>query len=398
VPTRVYKLTEHKIKIPRKPEHTQWTPVRRKAFQSTTSQLTSKLTPTQNKPKDRNYMKIGILVGGGDAPGLNAAIKAAVSKANALGFETVGIKSGWAGLLDLDTQPLTTDDVEEIHSRGGVILYTSRTNPFKVENGPEKVIENIKKLKLHALLVLGGEDTLSVAQKLYELGNPIVGIPKTIDNDLSGTDYSIGFDTAVSIATDAIDRLRTTAEAHHRIVIVEVMGRNTGWIALHAGLAGGANLTLIPEFPLGLNQIYDLLKRRKKNGKAYSIIVVAEGAKVFKEKEQIIMASEEKDEFGHPRLGGISRVLEGLIQENIGLEVRSVILGHLQRGGSPTAFDRILAMRLGTKAMELVLDRKWGYMSTFQACDVGSVPINEALKERKCVPQELYEMAKTFFR
>ena len=343
-------------------------------------------------------MKIGILVGGGDAPGLNAAIKAVVSKANALGFETVGIKSGWAGLLDLDTQPLTTDDVEEIHSRGGVILYTSRTNPFKVENGPEKVIENIKKLKLHALLVLGGEDTLSVAQKLYELGNPIVGIPKTIDNDLSGTDYSIGFDTAVSIATDAIDRLRTTAEAHHRIVIVEVMGRNTGWIALHAGLAGGANLTLIPEFPLGLNQIYDLLKKRKKNGKAYSIIVVAEGAKVLKEKEQIIMASEEKDEFGHPRLGGISRVLESLIEENIGLEVRSVILGHLQRGGSPTAFDRILAIRLGTKAMELVLDRKWGFMSTFQACDVGSVPLKEALKERKCVPQELYEMAKTFFR
>ena len=343
-------------------------------------------------------MKIGILVGGGDAPGLNAAIKAVVSKANALGFETVGIKSGWAGLLDLDTQPLTTDDVEEIHSRGGVILYTSRTNPFKVKNGPEKVIENIKKLKLHALLVLGGEDTLSVAQKLYELGNPIVGIPKTIDNDLSGTDYSIGFDTAVAIATDAIDRLRTTAEAHHRIVIVEVMGRNTGWIALHAGLAGGANLTLIPEFPLGLNQIYDLLKKRKKNGKAYSIIVVAEGAKVLKEKEQIIMASEEKDEFGHPRLGGISRVLEGLIEENIGLEVRSVILGHLQRGGSPTAFDRILAIRLGTKAMELVLDRKWGYMSTFQACDVGSVPLKEALKERKCVPQELYEMAKTFFR
>lgn len=343
-------------------------------------------------------MKIGILVGGGDAPGLNAAIKAVVSKANALGFETIGIKSGWAGLLNLDTQPLTTDDVEEIHSRGGVVLYTSRTNPFKVENGPEKTIENIKKLKLHALIVLGGEDTLSVAEKLHESGIPIVGIPKTIDNDLSGTDYSIGFDTAVTIATDAIDRLRTTAEAHHRIVIVEVMGRNTGWIALHAGLAGGANLTLIPEFPLGLNQIYDLLKKRKKNGKAYSIIVVAEGAKVFKEKEQIVMASEEKDEFGHPRLGGISRVLEGLIEENIGLEVRSVILGHLQRGGSPTAFDRILAMRLGVKAMELVLDRKWGCMSTFQACDVGSVSLKEALTERKCVPHELYEMAKTFFR
>jgi len=177
-----------------------------------------------------------------------------------------------------------------------------------------------------------------------------------------------------------------------------VMGRNTGWIALYAGLAGGANMTLIPEFPLGLNQVYDLLKQRKKNGKAYSIIVVAEGAKVFKEKEQIVMASEEKDEFGHPRLGGISRVLEGLIQENTGLEARSVILGHLQRGGPPTAFDRILAMRLGVKAMELVLDRRWGEMASFQACDVVSVPIKEALKERKCVPQELYDMAKTFFR
>jgi len=342
-------------------------------------------------------MKIGILVGGGDAPGLNAAIKAAVSKAHGLGFEALGIKSGWAGLLDLDTQPLAPDDVEEIHSRGGVVLYTSRTNPLKIENGPRKVIDNIKKLKLHALVVMGGEDTLSVAQKLYEMGMPIVGVPKTIDNDLSGTDYSIGFDTAVAIATDAIDRLRTTAEAHHRIVIVEVMGRNTGWIALYAGLAGGANLTLIPEFPLGLNQVYDLLRKRQKSGKAHSIIAVAEGAKVFKEKEQIIMASEEKDEFGHPRLGGISRVLEGLIQENIGLEARSVILGHLQRGGSPTAFDRILAMRLATKAVELVLDRRWGEMASFKACDVVSVALKEALKERKCVPQEFYEMAKTFF-
>ncbi len=343
-------------------------------------------------------MKMGILVGGGDAPGLNAAIKAAVSRSNELGFEAIGIKGGWAGLLDLDTQPLTSDDVEEIHSRGGVVLYTSRTNPFKIKNGPRKVINNIKKLKLHALVVMGGEDTLSVAQRLCEMGMPIVGVPKTIDNDLSGTDYSIGFDTAVAIATDAIDRLRTTAEAHHRIVIVEVMGRNTGWIALYAGLAGGANLTLIPEFPLGLNRVYDLLKDRQKNGKVYSIIAVAEGAKVFKEKEQIIMASEEKDEFGHPRLGGISRVLEGLIQENTGLEVRSVILGHLQRGGSPTAFDRILAMRLGAKAVELILDRRWGEMASFKACDVVSVSLKEALKERKCVPQELYAVAKTFFR
>ena len=343
-------------------------------------------------------MKIGILVGGGDAPGLNAAIRAGVSRANELGFETIGIKNGWAGLLDLETQSLTPDDVEEIHSRGGVILYTSRTNPFRIKNGPKKVIKNFKKLRLDALIAMGGEDTLSVAQKLYEMRTPIVGVPKTIDNDLSATDYSIGFDTSVAIATDAIDRLRTTAEAHHRIVIVEVMGRNTGWIALYAGLAGGANLTLIPEFPLGLNQVYDLLKKRHKSGKAYSIIVVAEGAKVFREKDQIIMASEEKDQFGHPRLGGISHVLEELIQENTGLEARSVILGHLQRGGSPTAFDRILATRLGVKAVELVLDRRWGEMSSFQACDVVSVPLKDALKERKCVPQELYEMAKTFFR
>lgn len=343
-------------------------------------------------------MKIGVLVGGGDAPGLNAAIKSVVFKANELDFDVIGIRNGWTGLLDVDIQPLNSDTVEEIHSRGGVVLYTSRTNPFKIENGPKKVIENIKKLKLDALIVMGGEDTLGVAEKLHEMGVPIVGVPKTIDNDLSGTDYSIGFDTAVAIATDAIDRLRTTAEAHHRIVILEVMGRNTGWIALYAGLAGGANLTLIPEAPLGLNQVYDLLKKRHKMGKACSIIVVAEGAKLLKEKEQILMTSEEKDEFGHPRLGGISRVLEDLIEGNTGLEVRSVVLGHLQRGGSPTAFDRILAMRLAAKAVELVAGREFGKMASFQACEVTSVPLKESMKERKSVPPELYDMAKTFFR
>jgi len=345
-------------------------------------------------------MKIGVLVGGGDAPGLNAAIKAAVAKSNEFGFDVIGIKRGWAGLLELDTQPLGLENVEEIHSRGGVVLYTSRTNPFKVENGPKQVVENIKKLKIDALVVMGGEDTLGVAQKLYEMGVPIVGIPKTIDNDLFGTDYSIGFDTAVAIATDAIDRLRTTAEAHHRIVIVEVMGRNTGWIALYAGLAGGANLTLIPEVPLGLNKVYELLKNRHANGKVYSIIVVAEGAKVLQEKEkkQIIVTSEERDEFGHPRLGGISRVLERLIQENTGFEARSVILGHLQRGGSPTAFDRILALRLATKAVELIKEKRFGQMASFQACDVVSVPLKEVFGKRKNVPSELYEVAKTFFK
>jgi len=343
-------------------------------------------------------MKIGVLVGGGDAPGLNAALKAVVIKANELGFEVVGIKRGWTGLLELDTQPLSVDIVEEIHSRGGVLLYTSRTNPFKVEEGAKRIIENMAKLKIDALIVMGGEDTLGVAQRLFEMGVPIVGVPKTIDNDLPGTDYSIGFDTAVAIATDAIDRLRTTAEAHHRIIIVEVMGRHTGWIALNAGLAGGANLTLIPEEPFSLSQVYELLKNRQASGKVYSIMVVAEGARLLKEEEQLIVESQEKDEFGHPRLGGISRVLEKLIQDNTGLEARSVILGHLQRGGSPTAFDRILAMRLATKAVELINEERFGEMASFQACEIVSVPLKEVLTERKSVTPELYEMAKTFFK
>jgi len=343
-------------------------------------------------------MKIGILVGGGDAPGLNAALKAVVIKANEFGFKVVGIKRGWAGLLDLDTEPLNTDIVEEIHSRGGVLLYTSRTNPLKVEEGSTRIIENMTKLKIDALIAIGGEDTLGVAQHLFEMGVPIVGVPKTIDNDLPGTDYSIGFDTAVAIATDAIDRLRTTAEAHHRIIIVEVMGRRTGWIALYAGLAGGANLALIPEVPFSLSQVYELVKNRHASGKVYSIIVVAEGARLLKEEEQIIVESQEKDEFGHPRLGGISRVLEKLIQDNTGLEVRSVILGHLQRGGSPTAFDRILAMRLANKAVELINEGKFGQMSSFQACDIVSFPLKEVLAQRKSVAPELYEMAKTFFK
>jgi len=343
-------------------------------------------------------MKIGVLVGGGDAPGLNAALKAVVNKANEYGFEVIGIRRGWAGLLEQDTQPLSTDVVEEIHSRGGVLLYTSRTNPFKVEKGTKAIIENMTKLKIDALIVMGGEDTLGVAQRLSEMGVPIVGVPKTIDNDLAGTDYSIGFDTAVAIATDAIDKLRTTAEAHHRIVIVEVMGRHTGWIALYAGLAGGANLTLIPEVPFSLTQVYQLVKNRHASGKVYSIIVVAEGARLLKEEEQLIVESQEKDEFGHPRLGGISRVLEKLIQENTGLEARSVILGHLQRGGSPTAFDRILAMRLATKAVELIKEGKFGHMTSFQACEIVSVPLKGALTERKSIAPELYEVAKTFFK
>ncbi len=342
-------------------------------------------------------MKIGVLTGGGDAPGLNAALKAAVTKANEYGYEVTGIKRGWAGLLELDTQPLSRDDVEEIHSRGGVILYTSRTNPFKVPDGPALAIKNMEKLGIDALIAMGGEDTLSVAQQLHEMGVKVVGVPKTIDNDIPGTDYSIGYDTAVAIATDAIDRLRTTAEAHHRIVIVEVMGRNTGWIALHAGLAGGANLAIIPEVPFSLNQVYDLVKKRQANGKVYSIIVVAEGARMLQDQEQLIVQSQELDQFGHPRLGGISQVLERLIEDNTGLEARSVILGHLQRGGPPTAFDRILAMRLANEAVELVKNQQFGMMASFQACAITPIPLKQVMGERKSVPLGLYDMAKSFF-
>ena len=341
-------------------------------------------------------MRIGVLVGGGDAPGLNAALKAVVTMAHNFGFEVLGVKRGWAGLLEADTQPLDLDDVEEIQSRGGIILYTSRTNPFKITNGPQTIIENMKKLKIDALIAIGGEDTLSVAQKLSEMKAPVVGVPKTIDNDLSETDYSIGFDTAVSIATDAIDSLRTTAEAHQRIIVVEVMGRHSGWIALHSGLAGGANMVLIPEVPFSLERIYELVKSRRAKGKVQSIIVAAEGAKTSKQEEHVVQ-NEKIDAFGHVRLGGISQTLETMIETNTGFEARSVILGHLQRGGPPTAFDRVLALRLGIKAVELVQEKEFGKMSALRGYEIASASLKEAIK-RKDVSVELYEMAQMFFR
>ena len=340
-------------------------------------------------------MRIGVLVGGGDAPGLNAALKAVVTKAHEVSFEVMGIKRGWAGLLEADAQTLDLDAVEEIQSRGGIILYTSRTNPFQITNGPQTIIENMRKLKIDALVAIGGEDTLSVAQKLFEMKVPMVGVPKTIDNDLSETDYSIGFDTSVSIATDAIDRLRTTAEAHYRIIVVEVMGRHSGWIALHSGLAGGANMILIPEVPFNPETIYELVKNRRAKGKVYSIITVAEGAKTSE--DQHVVQSEKVDAFGHVRLGGIGQTLERLIEENTGLEARLVVLGHLQRGGPPTAFDRVLAIRLGIKAVELVKEKRFGQMSSFRGYEIASVPLKEAIK-RKDVSLELYKMAQLFFR
>jgi len=342
-------------------------------------------------------VKIGVLTGGGDAPGLNAAVRAIVYKAADYGIEVIGIKRGWAGLVEADTEPLSATTVEEITSEGGIILYTSRTNPVKMTDGIQKCMENMKKLGLDALIAIGGDDTLGVAQKLHEAGAPVVGIPKTIDNDLSTTDYSIGFHTAVSIATEAIDRLHTTAKAHRRVLIVEVMGRYTGWIALYAGIAAGAHLILIPEIPFDLQKVYELLKKRKAEGKVYSIIVIAEGAKPTEE-SSLIVKSMQKDQFGHVQLGGIGQVLENLIQKETGLETRSVVLGHLQRGGVPSAFDRFLATRLGTEAVELVKQQKWGWIPVLKGTEIVPVQFKEVVAERKVVTPELYEMAKTFFK
>jgi len=342
-------------------------------------------------------VRIGVLAGGGDAPGLNAALKAVVMKSHEYNWEVIGIKRGWAGLIDYDTEPLNPDAVKNIHSQGGIILYTSRTNPFATKSGPQKAIKTMKKLRLDALIAMGGEDTLSVAQRLYRMGIPVIGIPKTIDNDLSGTDYTIGFDTAVSIATDAIDRLRTTEESHQRVIIVEVMGRNTGWIALYAGLAGGAHMILIPEVPYSLKEVYAALKKRHSGGEVYSIIVISEGANPTDLKGAVIR-SREKDAFGHMRLGGISQILEKLIEENIGFETRAVALGHIQRSGVPTAHDRVLAARLGMKAVELIKEGKFGLMSSLQGNDIVSFPLKEGIKQRKRVSLELYSLAQSFIK
>jgi len=341
-------------------------------------------------------MKVGILSGGGDAPGINAVIRAVVRK----GFqhyrdEIVGIKDGWRGLLEGEFLPLDLKSASGILPRGGSILGTSRTNPFKQENGARKILENTKKTGIEAVVVIGGEDTLSVAYKMGEFGLKCIGVPKTIDNDLPGTDYTFGFNTAVAIATEALDRLHTTAEAHHRVMILEVMGRYTGWIALEAGLAGGADIILIPEKPFDIDEICDYIRRRQERGRNFSIIVVAEGAKPKGGKE--IVYSESIDEFGHIRLGGIGYYLGKEIEKCLSIETRVVVLGHLQRGGSPTAFDRILATRFGIAAIDLVHEGKFGYMVAIKGNKIVSVPLKDVAGKRKTVDLELYDIASVFF-
>jgi len=338
--------------------------------------------------------RIGILTGGGDCPGLNPTIRAVVRKALSEGFECVGIKNGWKGMICSQTMKLDLNSVSGILPKGGTILGTSRTNPFKEKKNVKKVVQNFKKLKLYCLVVIGGEDTLGVASKLYRMGLKVVGVPKTIDNDLSGTDYTFGFDTAVNVATEAIDRLHSTAESHHRVMVVEVMGRHAGWIAVHSGIAGGADVILIPEIPIDLKEVCDILKKRKKRGKEFSIVVVAEGARL---KENLVLKTEERDAFGHVMLGGIGHILGEKIEEITGYETRVTVLGHIQRGGTPTAFDRVLATRYGVKAVELVIAKRFGQMVSLQGNKIKSSSLQKATGKLKTVDKDLYNLAKIFF-
>ncbi|MFW5417306.1 6-phosphofructokinase [Nocardiopsis sp. CNT-189] len=340
-------------------------------------------------------MRVGVLTGGGDCPGLNAVIRAVVRKGiNDYGYEFVGFRDGWRGPLEGDTMPLDRAAVRGILPRGGTVLGSSRTNLMKIEGGVERVKDNLAGLGIDALVAIGGEDTLGVAARLTERGVNVVGVPKTIDNDLNATDYTFGFDTAVNIATEAIDRLHTTAESHHRALVVEVMGRHAGWIALHSGMAAGANAILIPERPFDIDEVVGWVESRFKTQYA-PIIVVAEGA--HPKDGQMELATGETDSFGHVRLGGIGQRLADEIEKRTGKEARSVVLGHVQRGGTPSAFDRVLATRLGVHAISAVHDRDWGKMVALQGTDIVRVELAEATDELKTVPTERYAEAEVFF-
>jgi ATP-dependent phosphofructokinase / diphosphate-dependent phosphofructokinase len=339
-------------------------------------------------------LKIGVLTGGGDCPGLNAVIRAVVRKSINQGNEVIGIKDGWKGLITNDTMKLDLNSVTGILPIGGTILGTSRTNPYKKADDVVKVKENFKKMGLNALVAIGGEDTLGVAAKLYKEGLNIVGAPKTIDNDLNCTDYTFGFDTAINIATECIDRLHTTAESHHRIIVAEVMGRHAGWIALESGIAGGANVVLLPEFPIDIEEVCSILKKRHESGNKFSVVVVSEGAKF---KEGMVLKEEKLDSFGHVRLGGIGDTLAKQIEEKTGIETRVSVLGHIQRGGSPTAFDRVLGTRFGIKAVDLINEKKFGFMASLEGNKVIGVPLEKAVAALKLVDKDFYNIAREFF-
>lgn len=344
-------------------------------------------------------MKVGVLTGGGDCPGLNAVIRAVVRRADVHGFEVMGVRDGWRGLIEDNNFRLTRETTSGILHRGGTILGTSRTNPFKVEGGIEKVMRSVEKHGLGAIIAIGGEGTLSAATRLAQLGLHIVGVPKTIDNDLGGTDFTFGFDTAVAIATDAIDRLHSTAESHKRVIVCEVMGRHVGWIATYAGIAGGADVILVPEVPADLQRVADHLQRRHATGRSFSIVVVAEGTKIKtnpNEKEQLV-TSGALDEAGRPRLGGVGQIVAAQIEAHTGFETRVSVLGHIQRGGTPTAHDRVLATRFGVHACDMVKASEWGKMVALQGNAIVSVELAEATRKLKTVDPAFFEVAEVFF-
>jgi ATP-dependent phosphofructokinase / diphosphate-dependent phosphofructokinase len=341
-------------------------------------------------------MRIGILTGGGDCPGLNAVIRAVVRKAiDVYGDQMIGFRDGWRGVLEASFEELTIESTRGILPRGGTILGSSRTNPYKREDGVQRVRDTLAEFNLDGLIAIGGEDTLGVANKLNGDGVNVIGVPKTIDNDLGGTDVTFGFDTALQIATEAIDRLHTTAESHNRILVVEVMGRTAGWIALHSGVAGGADVILIPEIPFDIDEVCRLIRRRHERGRYFSIVVAAEGA-TPKEGTMAVQTGT-VDEFGHPRLGGIGVALEREIESRTGFETRATVLGHVQRGGTPTAFDRVLATRLGLAAITAAHDEKWGMMAALHSTEVKLIALADAVAEVRRVPIEEYRRYDVFF-
>ena len=345
--------------------------------------------------------RVGVLTGGGDCPGLNAVIRAVTRRCLTRGGEVMGVREGWRGLVEGRFMELGPREISGILPRGGTILGTTRTNPYKTEDGVERVLANFEAAGLTALVAIGGEDTLGVAARLHaEKQFPVVGVPKTIDNDLSATDYTFGFDTAVWIATEAIDRLHTTAESHNRVMVLEVMGRHTGWIAVMSGIAGGADVILIPEQPITVEDACEELRRRHERGKDFSIVVVSEGYELTYASGETRAVAEEaraSDQFGHVRLGGVGDALAREIEERTGFETRVTVLGHVQRGGSPTPRDRVLATRYGLKAADLVHEERWGTMAALDGDEIVEVPLAAAVAELKTVPPKWYDVARAFF-
>jgi ATP-dependent phosphofructokinase / diphosphate-dependent phosphofructokinase len=342
-----------------------------------------------------------VLTGGGDCPGLNAVIRAVTRRCLTRGHEVIGVRDGWRGLVDGRFTELGPREISGILPRGGTILGTTRTNPYTSDDGVGRVLANFESAGLTALVAIGGEDTLGVAAKLHaEQDLPVVGVPKTIDNDLSATDYTFGFDTAVWIATEAIDRLHTTAESHNRVMVLEVMGRHTGWIAVMSGIAGGADVILIPEQPITVEDACEELRRRHERGKDFSIVVVSEGYELTYasgETRQVAAEARASDQFGHVRLGGVGDALAREIEERTGFETRVTVLGHVQRGGSPTPRDRVLATRYGLKAADLVHEERWGTMAALQGDSIVEVALADAVAELKTVPPQWYDVARAFF-